>query len=84
LKYLFRYSSLLSYSDFHAKGYPLGKDRPTKEQTAFEKTKLTLGTRLWPKDSISDYLLLYSKYLSDEWYSYVVPLVRENYAKYRQ
>ena len=82
--YLVKHKELLSYSDFQAKGYPIGKDCPTKEQAAFEKNKLTLGTRLWPKDSISDYLLLYSKYLSGDWYSYVVPLVRENYAKYRQ
>jgi hypothetical protein len=82
--HLEKHKALLSYNDFLAKGYPIGKDHPTKEQTEFEKNKLTLGTRLWPKDSISDYLLLYSKYLSGDWYSYVVPLVRENYAKFRQ
>jgi hypothetical protein len=77
--YMERNRSLLTYDIFLKRGYPIGNEIPSEEQALFENEKLSMATRLWSRESISDYLLLYSEYLSGDWYSHVVPLVKKNY-----
>lgn len=78
--YMERNRKLMTYDIFLQRGYPIGHEIPSEEQALFEAEKLSIATRLWSRDLISDYLLLYSEYLSGDWYSHVVPLVRKSYA----
>lgn len=79
--YLERNSEYLQYQSFKQNHYPIDKTHQAGPQTEFEKNKINKARWVWSLDTIPTYFALYSKLLSREWYSYVVPLIRE---KYRQ
>lgn len=74
----------LTYDIFQNRGYLIGKEPPTKAQATFEVHKLLRAKQFWNEDVIHIYLALYAAFLGDEWYSYVVPLVRCNYTSSTQ
>lgn len=70
---------LLQYPAFKANGYLIGNDLPDKEQILFEEGKLATVGSMWSSESAAFYLPLYAKYISGEWRTEIMPLVRERY-----
>ena len=69
----------IRYPDFVEKGYLTGSDLPTNEEILFEEGKLRQSGSMWKPEYAAAYLPLYARYVSGEWYSYIVPLIRKYY-----
>ena len=69
----------IRYPDFVEKGYLIGSDLPKKEEKLFEEGKLQTSGSMWKPEYAAAYLPLYARYVSGEWHSYIVPLIRKFY-----
>ncbi len=75
---------LLQYPAFKANDYLIGNDLPAEEQILFEEGKLATVGNMWTAESAVFYLPLYAMYISGEWRTDIVPLVRERYNGWRK
>ena len=78
-KYLEANKEGIRYPDFVEKGYLIGSDLPKNEEKLFEEGKLQTSGSMWKPEYAAAYLPLYARYVSGEWHSYIVPLIRKFY-----
>ena len=78
-KYLEANKEGIRYPDFVEKGYLIGSDLPKKEEKLFEEGKLQTSGSMWKPEYAAAYLPLCARYVSGEWHSYIVPLIRKFY-----